>query len=63
MVYFLFFMKPYIGITGFKFVEEVLRISSAADKLGLGNDKEYTLMLGFLTADRDSKIFFDGDYR
>jgi len=44
-------MKPYIGITGFKSLHEVKSISRAADLLGLGNNKEYALMMGFLTSD------------
>ena len=44
-------MKPYIGITGFTSVDEIRSISSAAVKLGLGNDKDYTLMMGFLVSD------------
>lgn len=54
-------MKPYIGITGFTTADEIKLISQAAEKLGLGNDKDYTLMMGFLTSDnRLGNIFKRG---
>ncbi len=39
-------MKPYIGITGFKTQEEVLRLSDVFEHAGLGSGR-YTAMFGF----------------
>lgn len=44
-------MKPYVGITGFTSGIEVELISQFAQRLNFGNDKDYTIMLGFLTSD------------
>ena len=48
-------MKPYVGITGYKTIEEVLHSAANFENAGFGNEKAYTGMLGFLVTQKNLK--------